>query len=40
MLDAETPAPTQGVLMARFVNARGERFHSVSLPVSALRRAR
>lgn len=40
LLDAETPAPGQGVLTARFVNAAGERFHSVQLPLDSLRRPR
>lgn len=40
LLDAETPAPKQGALTARFVNARGERFHSVTLQLSTLHRAR
>lgn len=40
MLDAETPAAGQGTLTARFVNAAGERFHTVQLPLASLRRAR
>ena len=40
MLDAETPAAGQGTLTARFVNAAGERFHTMQLPLASLRRAR
>jgi alkaline phosphatase D len=40
LVDAETPAPGQGTLTARFVNAAGERFHSVQLPLDSLRRPR
>ena len=40
IVDAATPAPGQGTLTARFVNAAGERFHVVQLPLDSLRRPR
>jgi alkaline phosphatase D len=40
LLDAETAAAGQGTLFARFVNAKGERFHTVQLPLDSLRRPR
>ena len=40
LLDAETPAPGKGTLFARFVNAKGERFHTVQLSLDSLRRTR
>jgi hypothetical protein len=40
LLDVETPAPGKGSLFARFVNAKGERFHTVQLSLDSLRRTR
>lgn len=40
LIDTATPTTGEGTLTARFVNAEGERFHTVQLPLDALRRKR